>query len=285
MRQSPLRSSRRTARRRSVPLAKGSSVALRRRPVPAAALTTDAWYTLIYLAPAARNALHRERLAIWAEELVRAGKSRSDALAVLRRHLAWKESLEAHGRTPPLVDQAAWVGREAGVKLDADRVAGELDGALLRADIRPSPGAVRVLRELGHSGVPLGLVSNVVNETGEAVRTVLDRSGLLPLFRAVYLSCEHPWSKPRPEPFRSVATFLGVPVGSVVHVGDLRYDLEGARRAGAHRLLFVGYSDWNRFLPGWPNEAARRRERCVRSWPEILDVWPELGGGRSAPSR
>ncbi len=283
MRPSPPRTSRRAPRGGRGTAAEGPNVTRRRTPVPVAALTTDAWYTLIYLAPAARNALHRERVAIWAEALVRAGKSRSDALAVLRRHLTWKESLEARGRTPPLRDQAAWVGKEAGVKLDADRVAEGLDGALLRADIRPSPGAVRVLRELGHNGVPLGLVSNVVNETGQAVRTVLDRTGLLPLFRAVYLSCEHPFSKPRPEPFRSVATFLGVPVGSVVHVGDLRYDLDGARRAGARRLLFVGYSDWNRFLPGWPNEAARRRERCVRSWPEILDVWPELGGAGAPP--
>ncbi len=249
------------------------------RPVPvdgAAALTTDAWYTLIYLVPPARAALHRERLEIWAEPLVRAGKSRSEALALLRRHALWKETLEAQGRTLPLREQVAWLEQEAKVTLDADAISDGLDRALLRADIRPSPGASRVLRELARAGVPLGVVSNVVNETGEAARTMLDRAGLLPFFRAVYLSCEHAWSKPRPEPFRTVAAFLGVPVERVVHIGDLRYDLDGARRAGARRLLFVGYSDWNRYLPGWPGDPVRKRERCVDSWSELPEVWEGL---------
>lgn len=189
----------------------------------------------------------------------------------------WKRDSEARGRTPPLAEQIGWLARRVGRPLDVQSLSDRLDRQLLAADVRPAPGAGKVLRELSDRGIRLAVVSNVLNETATAARTVLDRAGLLPLFRVVYLSSEHPFSKPRPEPFRVAAEFLGLPPRELVHIGDLTYDLDGARRVGAVPVLFTGYAQWNRYLPGHPDGTARRGVHAVGTWSELLEHWPRLG--------
>ncbi len=250
------------------------------RPGPEpSALSSDAWYTLIYLAPARRQELHRARRRVWLAPLLRAGLGRPEAVGLLERLDAWKRACESRGRTPTLPEQVAWLAGRAGRPLPDDGIYAELDQVLLRSGVRPAPDAARVLRTLSDRGVRLAVVSNVTNESPTAARTVLDRAGLLPLFETVYLSSEHPWSKPRPEPFCQVAGFLGVSPRSMVHVGDLTYDLRGAHRAGAAAVLFTGYARWNRFLPGAPPASLRRRVPSASRWTEVLAQWP------FAPSR
>ncbi len=246
---------------------------------PPRALSSDVWYTLVYLTPRRRDELHARRRRVWTDPLVAAGRSRTDADRWLARLYRRKEEAEARGRTPPLDEQVAWLARRTGVRLDADAVADRLDRALLSAEIRAAPHARRVLTGLAHRGVPLGVVSNVVNESGFAARTVLDRAGLLALFRLVYLSCEHPWSKPRPEPFVWLARGLGVPIGQLLHVGDLAYDVEGACRAGASSLLFTGFSPWNSYLAGAPDRSPRENTRSVASWPALAKLWEARSSG------
>lgn len=242
------------------------------------ALSSDAWYTLIYLAPAPRRELHRIRQRTWLDPLLRAGLGRPEARALLDRLAVWKRVAEGRGRTPPLAEQIDWLADRVGRPLDVQGISDRLDRQLLAAAVRPAPGAAQVLRQLSDRGIRLAVVSNVLNETATAARTVLDRAGLLPLFRVVYLSSEHPWSKPRPEPFRVAAKFLGVPAQALVHIGDLTYDLDGARSAGASPVLFTGYAHWNRYLPGHPDGAARQGVHAVRTWSDLLEHWPGLVG-------
>lgn len=243
---------------------------------PPAALSSDAWYTLVYLTPAARRQLAERRRRIWSAPLLSAGLSRSETLRALREHARWKEEREAVGTTPPLGIQAQrWLAR-SGVRADAESIVAELDRALLRAPVRVARGALPALRGFVRAGVPLALVSNVANETGEAARQILDRTGLLAHFGAVYLSCDHRRSKPSPEPFRAVASFLEVPVSRLLHVGDLAYDLDGPARAGARALLFTGFARWNRYLRGAVTARARRGIRTARSWEEVAATWKKL---------
>ncbi len=237
------------------------------------ALSSDIWYTLVYLRTTARRELHRGRRRVWAEPLLRAGMTRARVQRSLDEHATWKERVEAQGRTPPLRTQVRWLERRTGVRVEAPAISERLDRALLRAPVRTAPGAVETVRELSSDGVPLAVVSNILNESAEATRTVLDRAGLLRWFRVVYLSCDHPFAKPRPEPFYSVARFLGIRPAGLVHVGDLGYDLQGARRAGATGWLFVEFADLNRHLAGRVGASSVGAGRRMASWTAVARAW------------
>ncbi|HYA11147.1 MAG TPA: HAD family hydrolase [Thermoplasmata archaeon] len=236
---------------------------------PPTALSTDAWYTLIYVSPAEHRRLAARRRRVWVGALMRRGVSRSVALTLLQRREAWVLRREAAGTTPAIPEQLRVLGRWAGVAPRFDGVAAELDRALLRTRVEVAPGAAEALRALADASVPLALVSNVLHESGDAARVVLDRLGLLPRFRAVFLSCEHPWAKPSPRPFRQVCRFLGVPPARVAHLGDLEYDLRGARTAGLEAWWYVGLRDLNGYLRGQVDPASVPPERIVRSWTDV----------------
>ena len=240
-----------------------------RRPRPAEALTSDAWYTLLYITTAERRALAGRRRRIWCEPLVARGHSRAAALELLARRDRWTRAIEAEGRTPTVREQLRQLALWAGRRLPTDDLARELDATLLRARLQLAPGAMTAVRRLGEAGVPLGIVSNVLNESGHAARTILERLGLLPWFRAVVLSCEHPWAKPAPEPFELAARFLGVPRARTAHIGDLAYDVVGARRAGLQAWWYVGLRRWNRYLPGQVAPGAVRPAETIASWRSV----------------
>ena len=243
------------------------------------ALSADAWYTLIYLTPSERERLHARRRKLWSAPLLRGGLDRPRIDVLLREFRAARARWEAAGRTPPLPAQVGWLARRSGVRLDADALTEELDLTLLRTDIRVAAHSARVLAQLDDDGVPLAVISNVLNETGFTARSILDRLGLLPYFRLVYLSCDRPWSKPSPQPFREVARYLRVPAKNLLHVGDLRYDVDGAHRAGALGVLFTEFDRWNRYLPGVAPQDTRLRYPSVANWRSVLRLWRELTRG------
>jgi FMN phosphatase YigB (HAD superfamily) len=237
---------------------------------PWKALTSDAWYTLLWVSAREHRGIDARRRAVWTSPLIRGGLSRAPALRRLRELDQWKRHEESRGRTPPLAVQARWLGHRTGVRFDIPGLETELDRALLRARVRRADGAREALRELGDRGLALGIVSNVLNETGRAARTILDRLGFLPLVRTVVLSCEQPWAKPRPEPFRLAAQFLRARPQDTAHVGDLAYDVVGARRAGFTPLLFRGLARYNRYLPGQPGTGMIRSTTVVRRWADVV---------------
>lgn len=204
------------------------------------ALTSDVWFTLLYLPPKGQRALERARLKIWIDPLVRGGLSRYRAERAALQVEAWKGREEARGWTPTIEDQAERISRASGVKVPAREIGSLLDKRVAASNVRVAPGAIETLERLRGDGMRLGIVSNVLHETPEGLRELLDDLGLLSLFASVVLSSEHPWAKPRPEPFHLALAQLTVRPENAVHVGDLLYDVLGARRAGMRPLLYTG---------------------------------------------
>lgn len=256
------------------------------------AVTLDVWYTLVYLRTPARLDLERRRWRTWTDPLVRAGLSRADARQCVGDLMAWQDREESLGRTPPIEEQANWLVRRVGRTVPLDGVPGELDRALLGAPVQVAEDAVPVLERLAGTGVRLGIVSNVRFETGAGARTMLDSVGLLGRVDSVVLSCEQPWSKPSPEPFRWCLGQLGAPPAAAVHIGDLAYDVRGARTAGIEPILFTGLHRWESPRPRlapvdrprvsfarWSSPPARIREAIARA-----PVPPETAVRRRPPT-
>lgn len=237
-------------------------------PAPPSALTCDLWYTLLYFRPRDRDEHARRRRAAWTDRLVRAGLERARADAGYDRLIAWGRSEEAKGRTPPIAEQRGWLAAYAHVPTRAlDGVAEELDRSLLRAHPRRAPGLLPALDRLADRGVALGIVSNILFETGAASRKALEATGLAGRFGAVVLSSEVPWSKPAPEPFERCLAMLSASARRAVHIGDLAYDVVGARRAGLGAILYSGLHRFERPPP--PIDVGRLRPARAARWSEV----------------
>jgi FMN phosphatase YigB (HAD superfamily) len=230
------------------------------------ALTCDLWYTLVYLRSRERAVLERARRRIWVRALADGGLPRRDAAAGADALESWCLGEEAGGRTPSLSEQAVWLADRTGVSVSADAVGHALDAALLRRDVRVAPGAREAIAALRDGGIHLAIVSNVRHETGPGTRRLLERLGLLAPFETVYLSCEHRWAKPRPEPFEVALSEVGVPPSAACHVGNLTGDIVGARSAGVQPLLYTGLREWEG--AGWPPHCPIDVLRVDR-WSEI----------------
>ena len=233
------------------------------------ALTIDVWYTLVYVTGSERRRLDAERRRLWSAPLRAAGLSGTRTRRLLADRERWTRTEEARGRTPSVAAQLDWLSRASRLRLRAEALPERLDRVLVRASIRLAPGAPEAIELLAREGIALGIVSNVLNESGEAARTVLDRLGLLSRFRVVVLSCEQPWAKPSPEPFRLACRFLGVRPGDALHVGDLGYDLRGARAAGMRAWWYAGLRRFNRYLPGQVRRSDLASGSTLRSWDEL----------------
>lgn len=226
------------------------------RLVPSATLcsvraaTLDVWYTLIYLSPTERRVLERRRWRTWTAPLLRAGLSRAEAGRAVSSLYRWAGAQERRGRTPPIPVQARELSRRAGREVPPEEISAELDRAARHARVRLADGVRPVLDRLADGGMHLGVVSNVRHESGSAARSILASVGLLDRMEATVLSCEHPWSKPRPEPFRLCLREMGLSAHtSAIHIGDLPFDLVGARRAGLAPVLFTGLHRWEAKRP------------------------------------
>lgn len=98
---------------------------------------------------------------------------------------------------------------------------------------RPAPGAQDFLALLHRLGIPAALVTN---NSLASVRAVLARTGWH--FNIVVTrECGH-W-KPSPEPLRTAARNLGVPIERCIAVGDAWLDYEAGRAAGCAAVWLV----------------------------------------------
>jgi HAD superfamily hydrolase (TIGR01509 family) len=124
-------------------------------------------------------------------------------------------------------------------------VEGQVDqptmGALVEAYARPAllvppavdPAARPALEALSDRGYTLAVVSNTMRTPGTTLRKLLDRYGLLGLFKHTTFSDEVGVRKPAPEIFALALRAVGADARTAVHVGDdLVLDVEGARAAG-----------------------------------------------------
>jgi HAD superfamily hydrolase (TIGR01549 family) len=227
-----------------------------------AALTSDVWYTLIYLPRRERRRVEAARRAIWESALVGTGLTRADAGTAWHRLVGWTKSRARSGRAPSTEAQAAWLTEHTARGAGLSAVPERLDALIAGAHIEVAPGADAALRELREAGIRLGIVSDLVHESSGAVRRRLTDLGLLQHFGAVQFSPDLPWSKPDPRPFRVCLGLLGVSPADAVHVGDLAHDVVGARLAGERPILFTGLHRWEvdargHLAGGWNGGGAR----------------------------
>lgn len=117
--------------------------------------------------------------------------------------------------------------------LDDDETLDALFGRYLRAyraAWRPFDDAMPLLAQLQAQGTRVGVLTN-----GNHAQQVdkLHSVGLMPFIDVVCTSEELGVAKPNRRAFEELAARLGMPVGSVVFIGDDRaHDVDGARSAG-----------------------------------------------------
>jgi HAD superfamily hydrolase (TIGR01509 family) len=100
---------------------------------------------------------------------------------------------------------------------------------------RPVPGMIALCRELRAAGVPHGVLSNSEGRLAELVAEMGWTADLPLIGDSGRLGME----KPDPRIFAWMAEQLGVPAGSIVHVGDsVGADVQGALGAGFQAVWF-----------------------------------------------
>ena len=95
--------------------------------------------------------------------------------------------------------------------------------------LRAFPGVRALLEELRRRGLRLAVATSAVRSDAERLLALI---GLQDGFDVVVSNDEAEHSKPDPDIVEAARAALGLPASEVVMVGDTRYDLEAARRAG-----------------------------------------------------
>lgn len=137
-------------------------------------------------------------------------------------------------------DICTHVGQRAGATFPpdfVDRVENRLF-ALYRENLRPIPGAARLLAALRDAEIPYAIA------TGGSIRrmtTTLAVSGLAPWFEGRAFSADQVRrGKPAPDLFLFAASQLGVPPANCTVVEDSPHGVTGARAAGMQAIGFTG---------------------------------------------
>jgi len=206
------------------------------------AVTLDLWGTLFLDGPGSDDRYKRPRLA--GIQAVLAGAGFPAASDQLDRAYAtvghWLGRLWQVNGDVPVREHVETLLKALDAALPA-RVSAETMAALIRAYASPAlvappavdQGARAALEALAGHGTLLAVVSNTMRTPGEVVRQILDRAGLLPLFRVLTFSDECGIRKPARAIFVRTLKDLGVPPEHALHVGDDPIlDVEGARDAG-----------------------------------------------------
>ena len=168
--------------------------------------------------------------------------------SVYQHVLAWREALAGED-----VDLSVWrihrrIGMSGGLLVNAllretGRQFGPEDARRLRAahlaaferlipQVRPLPGAARLLGRLTDSGIPWAIATSGSRATAVPA---LDLLGVVA--NVVVTREEVPYAKPDPHLFLAAARRLGVDADDAIVVGDSVWDMLAARRA---RALGVG---------------------------------------------
>lgn len=237
------------------------------------AVILDLWYTTWYHRSRERANYHRAKRRAWFTTLAEEGVEPSRAGPALEQLKERLSTLESRGIASPLPQQARWVGRQLGVRVDARALVRRLNRALADAKLHLTPGLLRFLARVRSRGLPLGMVSNISDESSEGIRERLASGGLLRYFDAIVLSSEVGRAKPDPLPFLTCYRRLQVRPDRALFVGDLPVDGEGASRVGSHFVMYLGVDRqsprvYRRKRATAPPETAR-----ARSWSEVADLY------------
>lgn len=155
---------------------------------------------------------------------------------------AWK----VQHRTPHLRERLADAAGRVGLAPDGGLEDVVEAIACLEVDVPPlaCEGAVDALSALKAAGWRMGIVSDAIVTPGSHLRRLLAARGMDRFFDAFVFSDEAGASKPDPRVFELAASGLGVPVSSLIHVGDREAnDVAGPHGVGARAVLYVGAKD------------------------------------------
>jgi HAD superfamily hydrolase (TIGR01662 family) len=206
------------------------------------AVTLDLWGTLFLDGPASDDRYKRHRLA--GIQAALAGVGITVAPAQLDRGYAaavrWIGEIWQMNRDVSVREYVVVLLKAVDAALPGG-LSAETMAVLISAYSSPAlmappavdPGARVALETLAAEGARLAVISNTMRTPGEVVRQVLDKAGLLPLFRVLTFSDECRIRKPASGIFLRTLEELGVSAEHAVHVGDdAILDVEGARDAG-----------------------------------------------------
>jgi HAD superfamily hydrolase (TIGR01509 family) len=101
--------------------------------------------------------------------------------------------------------------------------------------LRPTPGAEHFVQWLRETGFRVIVATSA---KAEELRDLLEVSGALTLLDDATTSDDAEASKPDPDIIIAALRKAGSPVERVIMVGDTRYDIEAARRAGIATIAF-----------------------------------------------
>jgi putative hydrolase of the HAD superfamily len=111
---------------------------------------------------------------------------------------------------------------------------------LMRATLagsQPVDGVINAVRALSESGVRLGVISNAVYHP--FLEWSLAKFGILDCFDVVVTSASAGYYKTRPELYLGTLDRLDAIPERSIHIGDsCRFDVQGARNAGMHAVLY-----------------------------------------------
>ncbi|MCI4331410.1 MAG: HAD hydrolase-like protein [Thermoplasmata archaeon] len=215
-----------------------------RVPEVPAGLTIDLWYTLIYQTPGDRRKYEQARRDAWAQALREAGVHPDRLHSFMVRHAEKVRRIEEQGRAWPLDRQAEWASRLLRRTVDTTSLRNALDDALAGASIRLAAGALEALDEVIEAEIPFVVVSNVIHESPDATRSLLERLELSSRASACILSSEFGHSKPSPLPILEGLWALGCLPVRAMHIGDLPSDRGAAWDARVAAVRFTGLKRW-----------------------------------------
>jgi putative hydrolase of the HAD superfamily len=210
------------------------------------AVTFDCWGTLLFERD--RHATYARRVEALAVAVCGAagaaelGRARLALDAAWRRHIAHWEAGMASG-APEI---ARWALAELAPERsgEAARLAERFVRIGAEAEVAALAGARDTLARLAAEGVGRALVCDTGFTPGRAVRTLLDRAGLLELLSVTVFSDEQGVPKPHPQVFAAALAGLGARASEAIHVGDLRRtDVSGGRGAGMGTIRIRAHYD------------------------------------------
>ncbi|WP_327290422.1 HAD family hydrolase [Streptomyces sp. NBC_01198] len=133
----------------------------------------------------------------------------------------------------PVAHTARYLRRTAAPAVPEAEIARDLDGAFaarVAGDVRPRPGALRLLAELRDAAVPAALVTASPRRVVDLVLRTLGAHW----FALTVTAEDTARTKPAPDPYLAAAARLGVPPRDCVAVEDSPLGLSSARAAGCH---------------------------------------------------
>lgn len=208
--------------------------------------------------------------------------------SVYQHVLAWQEALAAAGITLSVWRIHRRIGMSGGLLLNAllretgtpvtpdmiARVQQVHQEAYARqaAQVRPLPGARRLLAHLTRAGAPWAIATSGLRVSAAPALQALGIDAGAPVITRDQVRR----AKPDPDLFLAAAERIGVPIQSAIVVGDSVWDLLAARRA---RALGVG------LLSGGYGQDELERAGAYRVYDDPADLLEHLDelGVRSAP--